>query len=188
MGGGNNHLKNNGIQDNETDHQTLSSQKDIEKAYQKLQQILMDTTDAVNNLQGVNTQFDIVKETVAKALEQQITEAKQELSSALKNTTWDNLVIAFKKETNAGKSTIIETLSQTKKRIIMHNQTLLTAPCSASNYVNNLTFGATVRKNPPGHPAQKRNLPKCCTPKSDPMRNLSIFGEKKQINNRNYSL
>ena len=57
----------------------------------------MDTTDAVNNLQGVNTQFDIVKETVAKALEQQITEAKQELSSALKNTTWDNLVIAFKK-------------------------------------------------------------------------------------------
>lgn len=108
-GGGNNHLKNNGIQDNETDHQTLSSQKDIEKAYQKLQQILMDTTDAVNNLQGVNTQFDIVKETVAKALEQQITEAKQELSSALKNTTWDNLVIAFFGETNAGKSTIIET-------------------------------------------------------------------------------
>ena len=109
MGGGNNRLKNNGIQDNETDHQTLSSQKDIEKAYQKLQQILMDTTDAVNNLQGVNTQFDIVKETVAKALEQQITEAKQELSSALKNTTWDNLVIAFFGETNAGKSTIIET-------------------------------------------------------------------------------
>lgn len=108
-GGGNNRLKNNGIQDNETDHQTLSSQKDIEKAYQKLQQILMDTTDAVNNLQGVNTQFDIVKETVAKALEQQITEAKQELSSALKNTTWDNLVIAFFGETNAGKSTIIET-------------------------------------------------------------------------------
>jgi len=69
----------------------------------------MDTTDAVNNLQGVNTQFDIVKETIAKALEQQITEAKQELSSALKNTTWDNLVIAFFGETNAGKSTIIET-------------------------------------------------------------------------------
>ncbi len=107
--GGNNLLKNNGIQDDKTDYQTLSSQKDIEKAYQKLQQILKDTTDAVNNLQGVNTQFDIVKETVAKALEQQITEAKQELSSALKNTTWDNLVIAFFGETNAGKSTIIET-------------------------------------------------------------------------------
>lgn len=109
MGGGNNRLKNNSIQDDKTDYQSLSSQKDIEKAYQKLQQILMDTTDAVNNLQGVNTQFDIVKETVAKALERQITEAKQELSSALKNTTWDNLVIAFFGETNAGKSTIIET-------------------------------------------------------------------------------
>lgn len=109
MGGGNNRLKNNSIQDNKTDYQSLSSQKDIEKAYQKLQQILIDTTDAVNNLQGVNTQFDIVKETVAKALEQQISEAKQELSSALKNTTWDNLVIAFFGETNAGKSTIIET-------------------------------------------------------------------------------
>lgn len=69
----------------------------------------MDTTDAVKSLQGVNTQFDIVKETIAKALEQQISEAKQELSSALKNTTWDNLVIAFFGETNAGKSTIIET-------------------------------------------------------------------------------
>ncbi len=70
----------------------------------------------------------------------------------------------------------------------MHNQTLQTDHCSPSNYVNYLTFEAYVRKNPPGHMAQKRILPKCCTPKSDPMRNLSIFGEKKQINNQNYSL
>lgn len=137
--GGNNRLKNNSIQDNKTDYQSLSSQKDIEKAYQKLQQILIDTTDAVNNLQGVNTQFDIVKETVAKALEQQISEAKQELSSALKNTTWDNLVIAFFGETNAGKSTIIETFrilfnpNRKKKTVSLWGMDIKTSPRHTTN-------------------------------------------------------
>ncbi len=72
--------------------------------------------------------------------------------------------------------------------MIIHNKTLPAAHLSPSDYVNNLTFEASVRKNSPGHMAQKRILPKSCTPKSDPLRNLSIFGEKKQPNNLNYSL
>lgn len=93
---------------NKSNH-SLSSQNDIKKAYKTLQDILQSTQEDVFDLDGVNSQFNTVKEKIAFAFDSKIKEAKKELDVALKDTVWDNLVIAFFGETNAGKSTIIET-------------------------------------------------------------------------------
>lgn len=89
--------------------QSLSSKDEIKKAYKNLQEILQSTQRNVFDLNGVNSQFNTVKEKIAFAFDSKIKEAKKELDVALKDTVWDNLVIAFFGETNAGKSTIIET-------------------------------------------------------------------------------
>ena len=89
--------------------QSLSSKEEIKKAYKNLQDILQDTQWEVSDLNGVNSQFNTVKDKIAFAFDSKIKEAKRELNVALKDTVWDNLVIAFFGETNAGKSTIIET-------------------------------------------------------------------------------
>ena len=95
--------------DNNLPTQGLSSKEEIKKAYKNLQDILQDTQWEVSDLNGVNSQFNTVKDKIAFALDTKIKEAKKELNVALKDTVWDNLVIAFFGETNAGKSTIIET-------------------------------------------------------------------------------
>lgn len=89
--------------------QSLSSKDEIKKAYKNLQDILQDTQWEVSDLNGVNSQFNTVKDKIAFAFDSRIKEAKNELNVALKDTVWDYLVIAFFGETNAGKSTIIET-------------------------------------------------------------------------------
>ena len=95
--------------DNNLPTQGLSSKEEIKKAYKNLQDILQDTQWEVSDLNGVNSQFNTVKDKIAFAFDTKIKEAKKELNDALKDTVWDNLVIAFFGETNAGKSTIIET-------------------------------------------------------------------------------
>lgn len=87
----------------------IVSKQDIDSAYRKLQDLLAETLKDIEDLNGVNSQFSEIQGRVAKTLRAKINEASEELSSALKYTTWDNLVIAFFGETNAGKSTIIET-------------------------------------------------------------------------------
>ena len=89
--------------------QSLSSKDEIKKTYKTLHDILQSTQLDVFDLNGVNLQFNTVKEKIVFAFDSKIKEAKKELDVALKDTVWDNLVIAFFGETNAGKSTIIET-------------------------------------------------------------------------------
>lgn len=97
------------LSDKNKSSQSLSSKDEIKKAYKNLQEILQSTQRDVFDLNGVNSQFNIVKGKIAFAFDSKIKEAKKELDVALKDTVWDNLVIAFFGETNAGKSTIIET-------------------------------------------------------------------------------
>lgn len=87
----------------------LATQKEIEAAYNKLFDILSDANEELSDLHGVNSQFDSVKLIIESAFKTKMSEAKNELRIAMKDTIWDNLVIAFFGETNAGKSTIIET-------------------------------------------------------------------------------
>lgn len=89
--------------------QSLSSKDEIKKTYKTLHDILQSTQLDVFDLNGVNSQFNTVKEKIVFAFDSKIKKAKKELDVALKDTVWDNLVIAFFGETNAGKSTIIET-------------------------------------------------------------------------------
>lgn len=87
----------------------LSTQKEIETAYNKLLDILGDANEEISDLYGVNSQFNNVKQIIESAFKTKMSEARNELRAAMKDTVWDNLVIAFFGETNAGKSTIIET-------------------------------------------------------------------------------
>lgn len=87
----------------------LSSREDIKQSYKKLQNVLKESQSEISGLNGINSQFDSVKSKIVSAFDSKIKETAKELDSALKSTVWDNLVIAFFGETNAGKSTIIET-------------------------------------------------------------------------------
>ena len=85
-------------------------QKDaIKNAYRKLENILQESLSNVLNLRGVNSEFNTIKRRIVSAFSTKVKEAQTELDTALNGTVWDNLVIAFFGETNAGKSTIIET-------------------------------------------------------------------------------
>lgn len=86
-----------------------NTQKEIESLYAELLYIIRETKQDVSGLKGVNSSFDAIKRTIGETLNAQIELADKELSKALNETVWDNLVIAFFGETNAGKSTIIET-------------------------------------------------------------------------------
>ncbi len=87
----------------------LSSKESITRAYKQLQTILKDSQGEVFTLNGVNSQFNTIKKRISIAFDAKIQESKKNLDASLKDTVWDNLVIAFFGETNAGKSTIIET-------------------------------------------------------------------------------
>lgn len=86
-----------------------NTKKRIENLYAEFLYILRDTKQDVSELKGINTSFKTIKRTIGEALNTQTKLAEGELSKALNETVWDNLVIAFFGETNAGKSTIIET-------------------------------------------------------------------------------
>ena len=83
--------------------------KDIESLYAELLHIISDTKQDVSGLKAVNSSFNTTKRAIWETLNTQIELAGKELSKAKNETIWDNLVIAFFGETNAGKSTIIET-------------------------------------------------------------------------------
>lgn len=91
------------------DFRDNNTQKDIEETYNELLDILRDAQQDVSELKGVNTSFNSIKRNILEVLNAQVVQAHKELSKAQNETIWDNLVIAFFGETNAGKSTIIET-------------------------------------------------------------------------------
>ena len=91
------------------DFRENNTQKDIEETYNELLDILRDAQQDVSELKGVNTSFNSIKRNILEVLNAQVVQAHKELSKAQNETIWDNLVIAFFGETNAGKSTIIET-------------------------------------------------------------------------------
>lgn len=90
-------------------NETKASQRDIENAYADLLGILGETSEDIANLKGINSSFNVLKSKVLDVLNSKVNEANLELAKSKNETVWDNLVIAFFGETNAGKSTIIET-------------------------------------------------------------------------------
>ena len=90
-------------------NEKLSTKDNIENAYGQLIEIINDAYSDIAGLKGVNRKFDEIKDNVVSVFKSQVKDAKDQLTKAKNETVWDNLVIAFFGETNAGKSTIIET-------------------------------------------------------------------------------
>lgn len=80
-----------------------------EKYLEHIQQ-LTKAANAIEAIKGNGERFTKLQISYCKALKHQIDYSKTIMNDTLNNTYWDNLVIAFFGETNAGKSTIIETL------------------------------------------------------------------------------
>jgi len=87
----------------------IHQKQQIEKSYENLISNLENFSNTIERIDGINDAFDDIQDSFTKALNKKIDEAKVQLKSSLNETIWDNLVIAFFGETNAGKSTIIET-------------------------------------------------------------------------------
>jgi len=81
----------------------------IEKRYKFFISSLEKAANEIDKIKGVNNRFTELQLSFYEALEQQIKLSQKGMEEAINGTVWDNLVIAFFGETNAGKSTIIET-------------------------------------------------------------------------------
>lgn len=86
-----------------------TSKSQIENAYNVLINRLEIFSEQIESIDGINSKFDDIQNSFVEEIDQKIKDAKQLLQECLNETVWDNLVIAFFGETNAGKSTIIET-------------------------------------------------------------------------------
>lgn len=85
------------------------TQSQVRAAYTRLSNILDNSASSVNDLVGVNSQFDSIQSTVAHAVASKADDVRRECGETLSSVVWDRLVIAFFGTTNAGKSTLIET-------------------------------------------------------------------------------
>ena len=87
----------------------MEAKNSIEKRYKFFISSLKKAANEIDKIKGVNNRFTDLQLSFYEALEQQIKLSQQQMEETLNGTIWDNLVIAFFGETNAGKSTIIET-------------------------------------------------------------------------------
>ena len=69
-------------------------------------------TNGINQIQAIsakNKKFEKILQKCLEDLQVMLEESRSQMQQVMKETVWDKLVIAFFGETNAGKSTIIET-------------------------------------------------------------------------------
>ena len=84
-------------------------QKQTEELVKRYIRSLDEQYDKLIALNGANSGFDRIQDSFANSFTDCINKAKKRLLEIKDGAVWDNLVIAFFGETNAGKSTIIET-------------------------------------------------------------------------------
>lgn len=89
----------------------MKCKEDIEKMYQLFIGELNSFKVSFSRVAGgQNTQFSQIKSAFVTVLEEEISVSSREMKYSIEEAVWDKLTIAFFGETNAGKSTIIETL------------------------------------------------------------------------------
>ena len=81
----------------------------VDLNYKQLDAILATAINQLSQLRFSNDEFVKLKNDLIATLETTLVDLKKEVENNIKNVRWDKLVIAFFGETNAGKSTIIET-------------------------------------------------------------------------------
>lgn len=88
----------------------IPSKESIEQGFKELIGLLSEAKSDLENNKGQNEQMIELMKPVQRALAEEISKAQKEMYNSMESIPWDRLVIAFFGETNAGKSTIIETL------------------------------------------------------------------------------
>jgi len=81
----------------------------VEAKYKEIIGIMQDAVTKLENIKGINSEFSDYQKQLVETLRTGIQNVQRESQNSLNNIPWDKLVIAFFGETNAGKSTIIET-------------------------------------------------------------------------------
>ena len=84
-------------------------QKHTEELVQKYISFLDSQLSHIKRLNGANSEFKNIQNAYINSITSCIEKAKTRMQEVETGAVWDNLVIAFFGETNAGKSTIIET-------------------------------------------------------------------------------
>lgn len=87
----------------------MTSQQEIENKYSELIKTLTEAYKQLDDVEGDNPELKDLQGDLIEKLKTLIQMVKDESKHSLKTIKWDRLVIAFFGETNAGKSTIIET-------------------------------------------------------------------------------
>ena len=86
-----------------------SDQIEVESQVMKYIKFLNDKKIDISKLKAKNTAFSSIQNEFIKTIEDCISASENRINEVRNGAVWDNLVIAFFGETNAGKSTIIET-------------------------------------------------------------------------------
>ena len=108
----------------------------VEEKVQQYLHILNQSLDRIRKLKGSNTDFINIQNAFQQAFEKSIIRAKQRIEDVRNGAVWDNLVIALFGETNAGKSTIIETF-----RILLAEQERTDKLRSSKEGIDGLIIG-----------------------------------------------
>lgn len=87
----------------------ITTKTEIEGRYKELLNLLQQTRDEIGAVQSKHENISDIQTEMYVTMDSEMKYAEKEINNAMNLTSWDNLVIAFFGETNAGKSTIIET-------------------------------------------------------------------------------
>ena len=87
-----------------------NDRKEVDELYKFLISELNKSINELNSIKPLNEKLNDIVEKFVELLKRNINKVEIELKNLHENTSWDNLVVAFFGITNAGKSTIIETL------------------------------------------------------------------------------
>ena len=88
----------------------MEAKKQVDRLYQQLISKLNTGIEVLTSLNSSNKRLKDIVEEYIKVLHSNLIDVETALETLHQNTIWDKLVIAFFGVTNAGKSTIIETL------------------------------------------------------------------------------
>ena len=88
----------------------LNPKKQIQDEYFSLIEKLETAKKEMISLLANNTKLHVIQDAFVESLDANIQSSKALMKETIDGMVWDNLVIAFFGETNAGKSTIIETM------------------------------------------------------------------------------
>lgn len=87
----------------------MNSKERTQALYDQFIALMDEVHGQINSLQGKSKEYNILQRSYLETLSRQGSEARVRMHETMKETEWDRLVIAFFGETNAGKSTLIDT-------------------------------------------------------------------------------